>query len=73
MEEGLETKEISGGDAQSLALVFMGIMDMHVMAKTNRPETRLTDELADGLVDLFFSGANYSDTPVASLISPYSF
>lgn len=73
MQEGLENKEVSGGDAQSLGLVFLGIMDMHVMAKTNRPETRLTDELADGLVDLFFSGAKYTDQPATALVSPYSF
>lgn len=73
MQDGLDNKEIAGGDAQSLGLVFMGIMDMHVMAKTNRPETRLTDELADGLVDLFLSGANFSPNPTTSLISPYAF
>lgn len=73
MQEGLDNKEVSGGDAQSLGLVFLGIMDMHVMAKTNRPETRLTDELADGLVDLFFSGAKYTDQPATALVSPYSF
>lgn len=73
MQEGIENNEVSGGDAQSLGLVFLGIMDMHVMAKTNRPETRLTDELADGLVDLFFSGAKYTDQPDTALVSPYSF
>jgi hypothetical protein len=48
-------------------------MDMHVMAKTNRPETRLTPELADGLVDLLISGASYKETPATNLVSPYAF
>ncbi len=73
MQEGIENNEVAGGDAQSLGLVFLGIMDMHVMAKTNRPETRLTEELADGLVDLFFSGARYTEKPATTLVSPYSF
>jgi TetR/AcrR family transcriptional regulator len=73
MQEGLENKEIAGGDAQSLGLVFQGIMDMHVMAKTNRPETRLTDELADGLVDLFLSGASFQPNHPTALVSPYAF
>ncbi|MBI1319772.1 MAG: TetR family transcriptional regulator [Candidatus Hydrogenedens sp.] len=73
MQEGLDNKEISGGDAQSLGLVFLGIMDMHVMAKTNRPETRLTPELADGLIDLFICGASYKEPPATHLVSPYSF
>jgi AcrR family transcriptional regulator len=73
MQEGLDSRELSGGDAQSLSLVFLGIMDMHVMAKTNRPETRLTPELADGLVDLLISGASYKETPATNLVSPYAF
>lgn len=73
MQDGLDAKELSGGDAQSLALVFLGIMDMHIMAKSNRPETKLTLEHANGLVDLFFAGATFSDTPQSDLHSPYSF
>jgi AcrR family transcriptional regulator len=73
MREGLERKEISGGDAQSLALVFLGVMDMHVMAKSNRPETRLMPELADGLVDLLFAGLRYQPNPATALVSPYAF
>ncbi len=73
MREGLENHELSGGDSQSLALVFQGIMDMHIMAKSNRPETRLTPELAEGLVDLFLHGCKYRDIPVTALESPYSF
>lgn len=73
MADGLANGELSGGDAQSLALVFLGIMDMHVMAKSNRPQTRLTRELAEGLVELFFSGAAYKENPPVSLVSPYAF
>ena len=73
MHDGLEKKEISGGDAQSLALVFLGIMDMHIMAKSNRPETKLTREHAEGLVDLFLSGAGYREKAQSKLQSPYSF
>lgn len=73
MQEGLDNNELSGGDAHSLGLVFLGIMDMHVMAKTNRPETRLTRELAEGLVDLFLGGAHYQETPTTHLVSPYAF
>ncbi len=71
MQEGLDRKEFSGGDAQSLALVFLGMMDMHVMAKTNRPELRLTPELGEGLVDFFIAGAGHREPPATNLVSPY--
>lgn len=73
MQDGLDSKELSGGDAHSLGLVFLGIMDMHVMAKTNRPETRLSTELAEGLVDLFLGGAGYRQDQAVHLVSPYAF
>ncbi len=73
MRDGLERKELSGGDAQCLTLVFMGILDMHVMAKSNRPETRLTRELAEGLVDLFLAGARYQAPPSTALVTPFAF
>jgi len=73
MQDGLSESELSGGDAQSLALVFLGIMDMHIMAKSNRPETKLTREHAESLVDLFVNGAVYRDKPKSKLQSPYSF
>ncbi|HUW62239.1 MAG TPA: TetR/AcrR family transcriptional regulator [Candidatus Bathyarchaeia archaeon] len=57
MQEGLDAGELDGGDAQSLALVFAGIMDMHIMAKIYRPEAVLAPDLADYLVDLFVKGA----------------
>jgi AcrR family transcriptional regulator len=73
MRDGLENNELSGGDAQSLALFFVGVMDMHIMAKSNRPETRLTPEYADSLVDLFLMGAAFKEAPSTHLVSPYSF
>ena len=73
MQEGLKSNEIAGGDAQSLGLVFQGIMDMHVMAKSNRPaETHLSEELASGLVDLFMSGVDAKNQPKTNLQSPYT-
>ncbi len=70
--DGLQKKEICGGDAQSLALAFLGLMDMYIMAKNQRPTARLTKELGEGLVDLFFSGAAYTETPPTALSSPYA-
>jgi len=57
MQEGLDSGELAGADAPTLALSFAGMMDMYVMAKVHRPETVLTQELADYLVDLFMHGA----------------
>ncbi|MCX5769714.1 MAG: TetR/AcrR family transcriptional regulator [Candidatus Hydrogenedentes bacterium] len=57
VQEGLDAGELTGGDAQSLALVFAGIMDMHIMAKMHRPQAVLTPDLANYLVDLFIQGA----------------
>ena len=70
MRQGLEAGELSGGDARSLALVYMGIMDMHIMAKSDRPEMHLSESLGDGLVDLFLAGAEYHDPPRSHLMSP---
>lgn len=73
MRDGLENGELSGGDAQSLALIFMGIMDMHIMAKASRPQMRLTEELANGLVELFLDGVEHKEHPRTALVSPYAF
>lgn len=72
MREGVQRKELSGGDAQALALVFVGIMEMHIMAKSNRPEIRLVPALADALVEVFLAGARYHEKPLTELRSPYS-
>jgi AcrR family transcriptional regulator len=68
--QGLEREELSGGDARSLALIFQGLMDMHIMAKSDRPDTFLSPELADGLVEWFFAGAGYREVPKTNLVSP---
>ncbi len=73
MREGLEKADLSGGSARALTLAFLGIMDMHIMAKSDRPELRLTPELAEGLVDLFFYGACYKPNPPFSLINPFGY
>lgn len=72
MREGLDKKELSGGDPQGLALAFIGIMEMHIMAKSNRPEIRLAPEMADALVDLFLAGAAYQEASPVALKSPYA-
>jgi TetR/AcrR family transcriptional regulator len=72
IRRGLENQELSGGDSQSLTLVFLGIMDFHTMAKSNRVETRLTPELARSLVDFFVSGAKYREQPDTDLVSPFA-
>ena len=57
MQDGMDAGELTGGDAVTLALTFLGIMDMHIMAKVHRPEAVLTGELSSYLVALFFKGA----------------
>jgi AcrR family transcriptional regulator len=71
LQEGLDRGELAGGDARSLTLVFIGIMDAHVMAKSQMPGIHLTPELAEGLVDLFFYGTCYKEHPQTSLVSPF--
>lgn len=58
MVAGLESGELKGGDAASLSLIFCCIMDQHIniLARLPQPETRLTPELADSLVDVFLHG-----------------
>jgi len=73
IKDGLGNHELSGGDSQSLTLVFLGLMDMHMMAKFHRTETRLSPELANSLVALFVAGAKYREVPETSLVSPFIF
>ena len=72
MREGLDRRELSGGDAKSLALVFMGVMDMHIMAKSNRPEITLTPALGHELVDFFCIAGAHRESPLTHLVSPYA-
>jgi len=71
MADGLASGELSGGDAETLALAFAGIMDMHIMAKVHMPSAALTDELAEGLVDLFMEGACNGADARAPLRTPF--
>ena len=73
IREGLERAELAGGDAQSLTLAFLGLMDTHIMAKTHIRGMVLTDELADALVDLFYYGACYKDVSPFYLASPFRY
>lgn len=73
MQDGLDQNELSGGDAQSLALAFVGMMDTFVTAKSYLPETHLSAEAAEGLVGLFYFGACYKDNPPSVLTSPFKF
>lgn len=58
MQEGLDAGEVEGGDAASLSLIFCSVMDHHinVLARMPKPKKRLTPQLADTLVDVFFFG-----------------
>lgn len=58
IREGLAAGEIAGGDAESLRMVFCCLMDHHAGAfmQLPEPERRLTDELADALVEVFLNG-----------------
>ena len=59
MQDGLDSKELAGGDAASLSLIFCCIMDQHinVLVRMPKPKKRLTPQLADSLVDVFLYGA----------------
>ena len=58
-QEAIDSGELHGGEATSLALLFCSIMDYHAsfLSRMPNPETRLTQELGDGLVDAFLFGA----------------
>jgi TetR/AcrR family transcriptional regulator len=71
MREGVKNSELRGGDPETLALSLCGVMDMHIMCKANRPATRLTADLAEGLVDLFFAGAVEPSAAPRKLTSPF--
>ena len=73
MQEGLDKAQLAGGDAQSLALILIGMMDAYVMAKSYLPNTHLSPELAEGLVDLFYYGACYKENPPSILESPFKY
>ncbi len=73
MQEGLDKGELAGGDAQSLTLMFIGVMDTYTAAKSYLPNTHLSPEVAEGLVDLFYYGACYKENPPTMLVSPFKY
>jgi hypothetical protein len=58
MQEAIDSNELRGGDAASLALLFCSIMDHHANTLTRlpKPGQKLRPELADALVDAFLYG-----------------
>jgi AcrR family transcriptional regulator len=72
MDEGIQRGELSGGDAASLALVFIGILDIHIMAKANQPELHLRREHAEGLAQFFMNGARPGDVVQKYLQNPFT-
>ncbi|MFA7693133.1 MAG: TetR/AcrR family transcriptional regulator [Candidatus Hydrogenedentes bacterium] len=73
MQDGLDRAELAGGDAQSLALILIGMMDTFVTSKSYLPDTHLSGEVAEGLIDLFYYGACYKETPPSVLVSPFKY
>lgn len=71
MEQGLQNGELSHGDAASMAWAFCGIMDIHIMTKTNLPDAPLSPELAEGLVSVFLAGARGDAPESVQLRSPF--
>jgi len=58
MRGGLESAELRGGDASSLALLFCCLMDQHINALTRLPNgpALLTPDRADAILDAFLHG-----------------
>lgn len=73
MQDGLESGELAGGDAATLAVFFSGMMDMHVMAKTYLPTSKLSAEFGKRLVDLFIQGASSPGWAQIGAHSPFTF
>lgn len=72
MRDGLKSGELAGGNEETLAVAFSGMMDMHIMAKTYQPDATLTGELGRELVDLFVEGAS-NPKWVKGIRSPFHF
>jgi TetR/AcrR family transcriptional regulator len=73
MQDGLDRAELAGGDAQSLALALIGMMDTFVTAKSYLPDTHLSSEVAEGLIDIFYYGVCYKENPPSVLVSPFKY
>lgn len=73
MRDGLASRELAGGDAETLAVAFGGMMDMHLMARIYQPGARLTPDLGKALVDLFMRGACSPGWARGAAKSPFRF
>jgi AcrR family transcriptional regulator len=69
MQDGLDAGELHGGDAPSLALIFCCMMDqqINVLSRLPNPKRRLTQELADSVVDVFLNGVGSGKRKVPKL------
>jgi len=72
MRDGLESGELGGGDPETLAFAFAGVMDMHLMAKAHMTEAKLAPELAERLVGIFVDGAASGGTCSLPVKSPFA-
>ncbi|MCC6490449.1 MAG: TetR/AcrR family transcriptional regulator [Candidatus Hydrogenedentes bacterium] len=57
VNEGIACGDFEGRSPETLAMVFCGMMDMHLMTKSNRPHMELSRELGETIVDIFLDGA----------------
>jgi len=67
MQAGLDRGEILEGDAVTLAVVFSGLVDMHVMGRGSGRITALTSRHGAALVNLFFFGVNSPEVKLDTL------
>jgi len=72
MRDGIASGALGGGDPETLALVFDGILNFHVIGKCHRPRVHLTHEFADRLVELFMTGARPAEHPTPYPRSPFA-
>ncbi|MCL4215530.1 MAG: TetR/AcrR family transcriptional regulator [Candidatus Hydrogenedentes bacterium] len=57
VREGFESGELTGRKPETVAMAFCGMMDAYLMAKCQKPEMHLSNDLATALVKLFLGGA----------------
>lgn len=63
MREGVAGGELAPASPETLAMAFCGMMDMYILLKFHCPETRLSRELGDRLIRVFFDGAGSNGGP----------
>jgi AcrR family transcriptional regulator len=67
MQVGLDQGEILEGDPVTLAVVFSGLVDMHVMGRGSGRIAALTSRHGVALVNLFFFGINSPEVELDTL------